>query len=117
MESSVEEERHDSINSRRRETLPLIEINSGTLKLRVTEGHPIVYSNGIKKAKDVIKGDLLVDGNGYNRKVDLVRNLPVEGKQNVINLVLKSHENPYDGLLLVEGLVVGDLTKQKELAK
>jgi hypothetical protein len=96
------------------EDLPLLKITAGSLSLTVTEGHPIYTAGGIKQAKELATTDTIFDADGAAHSVAAITALPVKAGQTVINFTLDGDEE--DRLFLADGMIVSDLTTQRELA-
>jgi hypothetical protein len=100
------------------EALPYVKIVAGSALLKLSQGHAVHTKNGIKKAIDIKKGDLLFDGSGNAievKEAGLVH--PVEPRQRVLNVVLDGDDSPEQHALLSDGIVTGDLVLQQKIGK
>lgn len=99
-----------------RERNALVQVKAGQLSVTMSREHPVALTSGWKQAQRVKVGDVVRDGNGISHTVDRVSDLPPPAGLTVINFVLERSGDANDGLLLADGMVVGDLLVQRELA-
>lgn len=102
------------------EELPLVELTLEGKSVKVSSTHAFITKKGVKMAMDLSLNDELAleGGEAFHpiEKIALV--LPVDKKQQVINLKLKTKsKNPKDHAVLANGLVSGDLFLQTDLEK
>lgn len=99
------------------EKLPLIEIGYDDTRTRVSQTHPVYTKEGFKKASSLSTGNLVLGADGEYHQLTVVRELPVEEGQYVINFELVSDvPSPLAGVLIADGVVTGDFVKQIEIA-
>jgi hypothetical protein len=85
-------------------------------RLRASTEHPMFTTKGFRQAQEIRVGDIVEDSSGKKAKVLRVsREKPTAGLS-VINFVLERHGSAHDGLMVAEGLVVGDLIVQHEVS-
>jgi hypothetical protein len=100
------------------ELATMIEITAQRNKLKVTANHPFPTEPGLKRAKDILRGDLLFDTWGRKTPVEEVKMLPIEKRQDVYNLQLvTSSTRMEDHLILANGIVAGDIYLQENFDK
>lgn len=95
---------------------PLVQIKAGNLTLRVSGEHPVLTGEGIKQAKAVKVGDTVQDADLKVLVVDQVIFEPAPAGLSVINFVLERDGHEHGGVLLADGVAVGDLVTQKNIA-
>ena len=94
----------------------LVVVETESARLRASTEHPMITTRGLLQARDIRVGDVVEDSTGNKVKVRRVSREKPEAGLSVINFVLERHGSPHDGLMVAEGLVVGDLIVQHELA-
>lgn len=113
------------------EKKPLISFGYGDVRVKVTQTHPVYTRDGVKKAKDLKKGDVILASDGSYQKVTILEYLEPRYGQQVFNLILDtplsrmeagSMPVSYNGriesvkiidnLLLSDGIVTGDMAVQ-----
>lgn len=94
----------------------LIVVHAGGVTLRMTSEHPVVTLKGLKQAGQLVRGDILRDASGKDAVIDAITLEPVSAGLTVINFILEGGGSEHDGLLVADGLMVGDLTIQRRLA-
>ena len=100
------------------ETEPLIELGYADAVVKVTQTHPVLTKEGLKKAKDLSVNDSVRGADGVFHKLSKVRDLPVRTGQYVINFELDVKSNSdNDRLVLSDGIVTGDFALQLKLSK
>ncbi len=102
------------------EELPMVEVQVAGKVVKVSSTHAFITKKGQKMAMDVNLNDeiALEDGKTMHpvERVSLV--LPVDKKQQVYNIKLKSNsKDPKEHAVLANGVVSGDLFLQSELEK
>lgn len=97
------------------ENKPLLQIAAGELTLTVSDEHPIYTPSGLKQAKQLTTADTIVDKDGKSHTVSTITALPIKAGQTVINFTLEGGADN-ERLFLADGMVVGDLKAQKQLA-
>jgi hypothetical protein len=73
------------------------------VELEVTQNHPVLTNNGIKKISDITTSDKLVYFNSMNRKFEECEILSIVRNNRVVNEVYNIHLNS-DNLYLVHGI-------------
>ena len=99
-----------------RERKDIVVVRAGGQTLRMTTEHPVLTKEGMKQAIDLARGDTVVDSNGRDVLIDAITKDPATPGLSVLNFILERSGGEHDGLLLADGLVVGDLTIQRRLA-
>jgi len=96
------------------EPLPMVELGYQGYLLRVTQQHPIITNAGVKRAKNIAVGDIILDADGNERRVEYVRFAEVVPGQRVINFELDvdSHD-PLDRVIVGENIASADLAVQQ----
>lgn len=98
------------------EKLPLVRIIAGGLTLRVSGEHPVLTGAGMKQARLVSVGDTVQNADLTVLTVERVEFEPAPAGLSVINFVLEREGHADDGILLADGVAVGDLMLQKNIA-
>ncbi len=94
----------------------LVVLKTDGATLRASTEHPMFMARGWRQAQEIRSGDILQDSAGEKVKVRKVsRERPTAGLS-VINFILERHGLPSDGLMVADGLVVGDLIVQHEIS-
>jgi len=99
-----------------REKKDLVVVRAGAQTLKMTTEHPVLTKGGMKQAIELVRGDIVLDGSGREVAVEAITREPAQPGLSVLNFILERSGNAHDGLLLADGLVVGDLTIQRGLA-
>jgi hypothetical protein len=100
------------------EKLPLIELGFEGRLVHVTTKHPIPTKDGVKQAISLTRKDFILGTDGNYHALTVLRKLPVDPKQEVINFEMFSDsKDPLDHLILSDGIVTGDLNLQNRLQK
>lgn len=94
----------------------LIVVVAGRKRLRMTLEHPVLTSRGIKQAKDLVRGDTLTDASSTVVSIDSITREPASPGLSVLNFIVERVGSKHDGLLVADGLIVGDLLVQRRLA-
>ena len=94
----------------------LVVVQAGGRTLRMSSEHPVVTANRFKQAQSLVLGDSLRDESGKEVTVNAITMEPVSAGLTVINFILERSGSEHDGLLIADGLLVGDLTIQRGLA-
>jgi hypothetical protein len=93
---------------------PIIQISTqGGHKIGVTRTHPMWTPSGLKMAKDLNKGDLLMTAKGAPVAITSLRRVPYSGQ--VYNIALPG-TGTRNHLIIADGLVTGDLYLQQKLS-
>ena len=95
---------------------PLIVIRAGNIVLKVSGEHPVLTEEGLKQAKQLHSGDIIQDSQLAKYVIDRVHSEQASPGLTVINFVLERDGSKLGGLLVADGVVVGDLAVQKELS-
>ena len=97
----------------------LIEYGYADHKARVSQKHPVLTDSGMKQARALTLADKVMDANGEFHSLEHINELPIQSGQIVINLKLRSNKADAgnEGLLLADGIVVGDMRQQNAIDK
>lgn len=99
-----------------REHKDLVVVRAGGQTLRMTTEHPVLTKSGMKQAIALVVGDIVLDASGHESPIEAITREPATSGLSVLNFILERSGSAHDGLLLADGLVVGDLTIQRRLA-
>ena len=95
------------------ETIPLVEIGFGENLLRITQTHPILTASGMKRAKEIKVGDVVIDASGGEQRVQYARLGELKAGQQVFNFELDvDSTDPRDRLIVADNIASGDLAVQ-----
>ena len=82
--------------------------------LRVTQEHPVLTSDGMRRASTVKVGDRIVDAAGKERVLEYVRLAEIVEGQRVVNFELDvDSSDPIDRLIIADNMISGDLVVQQ----
>jgi|GEM_PF-1991752 len=95
----------------------MYEVGYGNAKVTVTENHPFMTNKGLRAAKNLKNGDLVVDADGKFVALNVVNKLAVNPAQVVRNITLAGDNTEKAHMVLADGIVTGDLYLQKKLEK
>ncbi len=97
----------------------LIRLGYGDVSLTVSQEHPVVTGEGIKKARDLTLADLVYDGSGDTHQLTQLEAVLANEGQTVINFILEARADlGHDGrMVLADGVVTGDLIVQQALIR
>ena len=96
------------------ENLPMVEMGFDGHLLRVTQEHPILTADGMKRANTVKVGDHIVDAAGNERVLEYVRLAEIVEGQRVVNFELDvDSSDPIDRLIVADNMTSGDLAVQQ----
>jgi hypothetical protein len=96
------------------ENLPMVEMGFDGHLLRVTQEHPVLTSDGMKRASTVKVGDRIVDAAGKERVLEYVRLAEIVEGQRVVNFELDvDSSDPIDRLIIADNMISGDLVVQQ----
>jgi hypothetical protein len=95
----------------------MYEIGYGSAKVTVTENHPFMTSKGLRAAKNLKNGDLVIDEAGKFVALNVANKLAVNPAQVVRNITLAGDNTEKAHMVLADGIVTGDLYLQKKLEK
>ena len=100
----------------------LFEFAFGSVKIHVTEKHPMVVQGVdgkpfVKAAHTVVASDLLLGNDGQFHKIDVLKKLPVQEGQMVYNFeVVSQSQDQNDRMVSADGVVTGDVVVQTRLS-
>jgi hypothetical protein len=96
------------------ENIPMVEMGFDGHLLRVTQEHPILTADGMKRANTVKVGDHIVDAAGNERVLEYVRLAEIVEGQKVVNFELDvDSSDPIDRLIVADNMTSGDLAVQQ----
>ena len=96
------------------ENLPMVEMGFDGHLLRVTQEHPVLTSDGMRRASTVKVGDRIVDAAGKERVLEYVRLAEIVEGQRVVNFELDvDSSDPIDRLIIADNMISGDLVVQQ----
>lgn len=99
------------------EYLPMVVIQVGSKKLKVTVEHPIITMNGPKAAELIRPGDRILAADNSYLTVSHVGS-ELSNSTTVYNFEVSGHsKNPDDHMIEADGLVTGDLHIQEQLER
>ena len=95
------------------EEIPMIEMGYDGNLLRVTQDHPVLTKDGIKRARDIKVGDVILDASGNERTLAYVRAGELLDGQIAINFELDiSSSDPLERVIVADNIASGDLAVQ-----
>jgi hypothetical protein len=94
----------------------LVVVRAGAQILRMTTEHPVLTKGEMKQAIQLTRGETVIDHSGHEVTIEAITREPASPGLSVINFVMERSGNKDDGILIADGLVVGDLTIQRRLA-
>lgn len=94
----------------------IVVLETDKARLRASTEHPMFTTKGFRQAQEIRVGDIVEDSSGKMVKVLRVSREKASAGLSVINFVLERDGSPHDGLMVAEGLVVGDLIVQHEVS-
>jgi hypothetical protein len=98
--------------------LPTYRIGIGDTAVLFSSEHPIPVQGGLKVAREIVLGDLVMDADGQFRPVTTLEVVPPNPDQVVYNLqFIENSERWQDHVLLAGGMVVGDFWFQDHVQK
>lgn len=95
----------------------IVVIQAGALTLRVSSEHPVLTNKGMLQAQHVAVGASVTDSSGVQHNVSAVSREKATPGLTVINFILERSASEHDGLLVADGMIVGDLLIQHSLAE
>lgn len=96
------------------ENLPMVEMGFNGHLLRVTQEHPILTADGMKRANQVKVGDRILDAAGNEQELQYVRLAELVDGQKVVNFELDvDSSDPIDRLIVADNMTSGDLAVQQ----
>ena len=97
-----------------RELLPMVEVGFDGYMLRVTQEHPVLTKNGMRRANNLTAGDIIVDADGKERTLQYVRLAELSIGQRVFNFELDvDSADPLGRLIVADNITSGDLAVQE----
>lgn len=98
------------------EPLPMVEFGFDGYMLRVTQKHPILTRNGVKRAAKIVVGDVITDADGNEKTVEYVRFAEITPGQKVINFELDvNSSDPLDRVIVADNIASADLAVQQSV--
>lgn len=95
------------------EEIPMVELGFDGHLLKVTQDHPLLTRDGMKRANTVRVGDIIVDASGNEQVLDYVRLAEIIPGQKAINFELDvDSKDPIDRLIVSDNIASGDLAVQ-----
>jgi hypothetical protein len=94
----------------------LVVVHAGSLELRMSTEHPVVTRAGMKQAIELVVGDVIQDADGESHAIDTITREALAPGKTVVNFELARSGDSNDGLLVADGVIVGDLITQRALA-
>lgn len=95
------------------EEIPMIEMGYEGNLLRVTQDHPVLTKGGIKRARDIQVGDVILDASGNEQTLAYVRAGELLDGQIAINFELDvSSSDPLERVIVADNIASGDLAVQ-----
>jgi hypothetical protein len=94
----------------------IVVVKAGTMSVRLSTEHPVVTNAGVKQALELVVGDIVEDGHGQPHAIEEIVHEPATPDLTVINFILERFGSEHDGLLVADGILVGDLTAQRALS-
>ena len=95
------------------EPLPLIRFGFDGTTVTTSQAHPVLTAAGLKPANQLERGDTIFDDQGNPHPVTILKTLPIEEGQRVINLNLSAAStDANDRLIVSDGIVTGDIVLQ-----
>jgi hypothetical protein len=101
------------------EPLPLIEFGYEGRTVKVSTRHPIVTKAGIKRAEELVPGDVIYDTEGNEHLLTVLRALPMVEGQYVVNikLAVSGTASADDHVIVANGIRVGDFELQERFGR
>jgi hypothetical protein len=94
----------------------IVVVKAGTMSVRLSTEHPVVTNAGVKQALELVVGDIVEDAHGQSHTIEEIAHEPATPELTVINFILERFGSEHDGLLVADGILVGDLTAQRALS-
>ena len=95
------------------EKIPMVELGFGGNLLRVTQDHPVLTKDGMRRANKIEVGDVVIDASGNEHAVEYARLAPLINGQMVLNFELDTESNdPIERLIVADNVTSGDLAVQ-----
>ena len=95
------------------EALPLIRFGFDGAAVTTSQAHPVLTAAGMKPANQLQKGDTVFDAQGNPHPVTILKTLPIEEGQRVINVDLDAvSSDANERLLISDGIITGDIVLQ-----
>lgn len=98
------------------EKMDIVVVHAGSMKLRVSGEHPVLTMEGMRQAQRLVVGSVVTDNSGKRHKVTEITHEKATPGLTVINFILEREGGAEDGLLVADGVVVGDLLVQHLLS-
>ena len=95
------------------EEIPMVELGFDGHLLKVTQDHPVLTRDGMKRANTVRIGEVIVDASGNEKVLHYVRLAEIIPGQKALNFELDvDSQDPIDRLIVSDNITSGDLAVQ-----
>jgi hypothetical protein len=95
------------------EEIPMVEMGYEGNLLRVTQDHPVLTKDGLKRARDVHVGDVIIDASGNEQILSYARLGELLDGQIAINFELDiASQDPLERVIVADNIASGDLAVQ-----
>lgn len=95
---------------------PLLRFGTDKRTVTTSEKHPVRVSGKVKRARELVIGDVVEFDDGTTHAITVLERLPQRTGQQVFNLSLDAPADLSDGHLLVsDGIITGDIILQNTL--
>ena len=95
------------------EEIPMVELGFDGHLLKVTQDHPVLTRDGMKRANTVRIGEVIVDASGNDKVLHYVRLAEIIPGQKALNFELDvDSQDPIDRLIVSDNITSGDLAVQ-----
>jgi hypothetical protein len=95
------------------EEMPMVEMGYEGNLLRVTQDHPVLTKDGLKRARDIHVGDVIIDASGNEQILSYARLGELLDGQIAINFELDiASQDPLERVIVADNIASGDLAVQ-----
>lgn len=95
------------------EKIPMVEMGYEGNLLRVTQDHPVLTKDGVKRARDIHVGDVIIDASGNEQILTYAHLGELLDGQIAINFELDiSSQDPLERVIVADNIASGDLAVQ-----